>query len=103
MEANKLNMPPAEARMAMLLGGPNGDLETGLNKLAQIQAGKANPLQSFLDYQKHNAGKLDPYGQPVKLMDEQEYFKMFDNAYKLYLASRGPGKPTNTAPSNLRE
>lgn len=103
MEANKLNMPPAEARMAMILGGPTGDLETGLKKLAEIQSGKVNPLQSFLDYQKTNAGKQTPYGEPVKLMDAPEYFAMFDKALKLYKTSLGPSAPTNKAPSNLRE
>ena len=102
MDANRLNMPPAEARMAMMLGGPTGDLETGLKKLAEIQSGKVNPLQSFLDYQKTNAGKQTPYGEPVKLMDAPEYFAMFDKAVKLYKTSLGPSAPTNTAPSVLR-
>ena len=101
MEANKLNMAPPEARMAMMLG--NGDLETGLAKMAAIQAGKLNPTKEYLDYKAKAVGKVDVFGQPVPIQSASEFFEDLKNAQLALAAMGGPGKLKNTAPSVLRQ
>ena len=49
------NQPNAQMQIAMALGG--GDLETGLRKVAEIQAGKFSVSNSYADYLKAFAGK----------------------------------------------
>ena len=41
-------MPGANERIALLLGG--GNLEKGLTRLADIQAGKFNPMTAYTEY-----------------------------------------------------
>jgi len=101
MEANKLNMAPPEARMAMMLG--DGNLETGLAKMAAIQAGKLNPTKEYLDYKAKAVGKVDAFGQPVPIQSASEFFEDLKNAQLALAAMGGPGKLKNTAPSVLRQ
>lgn len=49
------SQPNAQMQIAMALGG--GDLETGLRKVAEIQAGKFSVSNSYADYLKAFAGK----------------------------------------------
>ena len=100
MEAAKLNMAPPEARMAMMLG--DGNLETGLAKMAAIQAGKLNPTKEYLDYKAKAVGKVDAYGQPVPIQNASEFFADLADAQKALAAMGGPGKLKNTAPQVLR-
>jgi len=96
MEADKLNMPPESARVAMMLG--NGDLATGLEKMTLLQAGKLNPMKEYLDYKTKLTGKLDPYGQQVPIQTADEYFRDLDNAMKSYKTMQGPTVSTQAPP-----
>jgi hypothetical protein len=87
--------------MAMMLG--DGNLETGLTKMAAIQAGKLNPMKEYLDYKAKAVGKFDAYGQPAPIQSASEFFADLVKAQLSLAANKGPGKPTNKAPSNLRE
>ena len=90
MDAIKLNMPPAEARMAMLLGGPNGDLETGLKRLTEIQAGKKTPAQAWDTYVAAWAGKENVTNP---MMDVNQFMKQYNQARILGTVPNAQEKP----------
>jgi len=98
-----LTAMPEQVKMAKLLGGPTGDLEIGLKRLTEIQAGKLNPIQEYLKYQLEMSKTKDPFtGQPLPTLGAKEFFDNLADAQKALAAMGGPGKLKNTAPQVLR-
>jgi len=97
------NLPPEAIRSAQFLG-KNGDIEDGLRKMTEIQAGKLNPMQAYLDQKKALAGKLDPItGQPVPMQDPQAFFADLNKAMLAYKTMQGPDNAlSNNPPAVLR-
>lgn len=81
-----LTAMPDQIKMAKFLGGPTGDVEAGLKRLTEIQAGKKTVAQSYEDYMKAWAGKDTTVGgmlSPKQYMEQYRQIQLLANPPKL--------------------